>query len=327
MVSVKKTFRDDSGGEIERVPKEMKAAFIFSGQGAQSVGMGKDLCETSPAAAAVFKEADGVLGWSVSELCFNGPAEKLTESRYCQPAIYTTSAACLAAFKERFPSVKPLGCAGLSLGEYGALLCAGFFTFSDGLKLVARRAELMDASCKESAGGMASVLGGDVEIIRQVCEDCGIDVANYNCPGQIVISGVKTGVEKAVAALKEKGVRKLIPLNVAGAYHSRLMKKAGESLREPLSQTPCKAPGCPVAQNFTGGLESDPAKIKANLVEQVAGSVRWEGCVKSLSGLGAEAFIEFGPGAVLTGLVKRIDGTKALYNVSNAGDLAKIPAS
>lgn len=306
----------------------MKAAFVFSGQGAQSVGMGKDLFENSPAAAAIYREADSVLGWSVSEICFNGPTEKLTESKYCQPAIYTTSAACLAAFNEKFGAqIKAVGCAGLSLGEYAAFYAAGYFTFADGLKLVAKRAELMDAACRETAGGMACVLNGDPEIIRQVCVECGIDVANFNCPGQIVISGLKDGVEKAVNALKEKGVRKLIPLNVAGAYHSRLMKSAGDKLKSVLDGVAVKPLCVPVAQNYTGEIVKNEAEIKENLVKQVAGSVRWEECVRALSELGADTFIEFGPGTVLTGLVKKTDATKALFNVSSSADLAKIPVA
>jgi [acyl-carrier-protein] S-malonyltransferase len=302
----------------------MKAAFVFSGQGAQAVGMGKDLVAASAAAAAIYAEADKTLGWSVSSVCFEGPEAKLTESRYCQPAIYTTSAACLAAFKEKFPGVQPVGCAGLSLGEYGALCASGFFSFADGLKLIARRGELMDEACKATAGAMASVLGGEPATIKEVCAACGVDVANFNCPGQIVISGDKDGVAKAVEELKAKGFRKVIPLKVAGAYHSRLMKAAGEKLAEPLSTTAVAQPKTPVAQNFTGKVESDPSKIKANLVSQVAGSVLWEDCVKTLAELGADTFIEFGPGNVLTGLVKRIDSTKALFNVAKAEDLAKI---
>ncbi len=302
----------------------MKAAFIFSGQGAQCVGMGKDLVAASKAAAAVFEEADKVLGWSVSSICFDGPEEKLTETRNCQPAIYTMSAAALAAFKERFPNVEPAACAGLSLGEYGALYAAGFFGFAEGLKLLARRAELMDEACKATNGAMASVLGGEPAVIAEVCAANGIDVANLNCPGQIVISGVAEGVAKAVEELKAKGFRKVIPLKVAGAFHSRLMKSAGEKLAEPLSKAVVAAPRVPVAQNFTGKLESDVAAIKGNLVSQVAGSVRWEDCVKSISASGVDTFIEFGPGAVLTGLVKRIDSTKALFNVGKAEDLGKL---
>lgn len=296
----------------------MKAAYIFSGQGAQAVGMGKDLYEHSNAAAAIYNEADSVLGWSISDICFNGPAEKLTESKYCQPAIYTTSMACLAAYREKYDGDPDeiAGCAGLSLGEYAALACAGFFSFANGLKLVARRAELMDEACRKTQGGMAAIIAGDPDVIREVCRECDIDVANYNCPGQIVISGVKDGVLKACGILKEKGVKRALPLNVAGAYHSRLMAEAGQQLRGPLADTYVSELELPVVQNLTGAAEKDLNQIKENLVGQVAGSVRWEECVRTLIGFGAEKFIEFGPGSVLTGFVKKIDPAKVLVNVS-----------
>ena len=162
----------------------MKPFFVFSGQGAQAVGMGRDLVEAFPAAKARFEEADAVLGYDQSSIVFDGPAEKLTESRYCQPAIYTMSCAALDAFRSRFPEVKPVACAGLSLGEYGALYAAGAFDFASGLRLLAQRAELMDRACRSTSGGMASVLSGDPEVIREVCAECGIDVANYNSPAR-----------------------------------------------------------------------------------------------------------------------------------------------
>ena len=285
----------------------MKTAYIFSGQGAQAVGMGKDLYEQSNAAAAIFNEADSVLGWSISDICFNGPAEKLTESKYCQPAIYTTSMACLAAYREKFDGDpdEVVGCAGLSLGEYAALAAAGYFTFANGLKLVARRAELMDEACRATQGGMAAIIAGTVLV-----------AANYNCPGQIVISGEKEGVLKACGMLKEKGVKRAIPLNVAGAFHSRLMAEAGRQLRGPLADTFVSELEHPVVQNLTGAVETDLQQIKENLAGQVAGSVKWEDCVRTLIGLGAEKFVEFGPGAVLTGFVKKIDPSKTLVNVS-----------
>ncbi len=300
----------------------MKAVFVFSGQGAQAVGMGKDLFESSPAAAAVFKEADETLGWSVSELCFNGPKDKLTESRYCQPAIYTMSAACLAAFKAKYPQVESIGNGGLSLGEYAALNASGVFSFVDGLKLIAKRAEFMDEACRETNGGMASVLGGDPELIAEVCAECGIDVANYNCPGQIVISGEKEGVNNAMQSLKEKGLRKIIPLKVAGAYHSRLMANAGRKLEAELAKVAMNAPSISVAQNYTGGIVGDVDEIRANLVKQVAGSVRWEECVRALIP-GADAVIEFGPGNVLTGLLRRTDKGVLGRSVNGAESLEK----
>ena len=209
-----------------------------------------------------------------------------------------------------------VGCAGLSLGEYSALAAAGFFCFEDGLKLLEQRALFMDEACRATTGGMASILAGDPAVIAEVCAECGIDVANLNCPGQIVISGEKEGVAKACAMLKEKGVKRALPLNVAGAFHSRLMASAGEKLRGPLAETPVAVPAIPVAQNFTGKFENDPAVIKENLAGQVAGSVRWEECVRAMIAAGAEQFVEFGPGNVLTGLVKRTDATKQLVNIN-----------
>ncbi len=284
----------------------MKAFFVFSGQGAQAPGMGKDLYESSAAAKAIFDEADEILGYKLSELCFNGPAEKLTETNYCQVAIYTMSCAALEAFKEKHPDVKAVACAGLSLGEYGALYAGGAFSFADGLKLLAKRAELMDIACKNTNGGMASVLGGDVEVIKEVCAACDIDVANFNSPGQIVISGDKAKLENAVNMLKEKGMKKVIVLNVAGAFHSRLMSEAGEGLTEVLADAAIQMPTTPVYHNFTAATSPDIATLKANLAKQVAGSVQWEGCVRNIvNDFGAEMMIEFGPGNVLTGLLRR----------------------
>ena len=305
----------------------IKPIFVFSGQGAQSVGMGKDLCDASTAAAAVFEQADRTMDWSVSEVCFNGPAERLTESRYCQPAIYTMSCACLAAFREKFPGVQPNGCAGLSLGEFAALYAAGVFDFVAGLKLVARRGELMDQACRETAGGMASVLGGDPELIRAICAECDIDVANYNCPGQIVISGDTEKVAHAVSVLKDRGLRKVIPLNVAGAYHSRLMAEAGARLWTVLESTAMADPQVALAQNFTGAVTTGGVSaIRRHLVSQVAGSVRWDDCVRALLARGGDAVIEFGPGSVLTGLMRRIDGSVPTCNIGTAEQLASFSA-
>jgi [acyl-carrier-protein] S-malonyltransferase len=302
----------------------MKAFFVFSGQGAQAVGMGKDLYESSAAAKAIFDQADAALDWSVSEVCFNGPAEKLTESRYCQPAIYTMSCACLAAFKEKNPTVEAVGCAGLSLGEYAAMYATGVFTFEDGLKLVAQRAELMDAACRASNGGMASVLGGDADIIKEVCAESDIDVANFNSPGQIVISGEKDKVTAAIAELKARGMRKIIPLKVAGAFHSRLMAEAGKQLRPVLEATTMSAPITPVYQNFTGAAAADVAEIINNLESQVAGSVRWESCVRAMIAAGGETMIEFGPGNVLTGLLRRTIKGMPFNNVNSSETLAAV---
>ena len=304
----------------------MKIGFVFSGQGAQKVGMGKDLCEGSEAAAGIFKEADEVLGWSVSDLCFNGPEEKLKESKYCQPAIYTMSVACLAAFQEKHPAVRQEANGGLSLGEFAALCASGVYSFADGLQLVAKRGELMDAACKNTNGGMASVLGGEIEVIKEVCEQSDIDVANYNCPGQIVISGEKEKVDTAVVELKERGLKRVIPLAVAGAFHSRLMAGAGEEFASVLADTELHAPEVTLMQNFPGKAVADVAELKSNLVSQVAGSVRWEECVREMIAQGVDTIVEFGPGAVLTGLAKRTDRSLKLFNVNSIETLAKFSA-
>ena len=299
----------------------MKAFFVFSGQGAQTVGMGKDLYDSSAAARKVFDEADEVLGYKLSDIIFNGPIEKLTESVYCQDAIYTTSCAALAAFKEKFGDITPVACAGLSLGEYGALYCAGAFDFATGAKLLAARGKLMDEACRKTEGAMASVLGGDPAVIKEVCDAADVDVANYNCPGQIVISGEKSKVEAAVAELKARGLRKVIMLNVAGAFHSRLMKSAGEGLAAVLDQAEINVPAVPVYHNFTADKAASAEELKSNLVNQVAGSVRWEDCVRRAAEAGADTVIEFGPGAVLTGLVRRTASEMKLININSAASL------
>lgn len=299
----------------------MKSFFVFSGQGAQKVGMGRDLYKSSAAAKDIFDQADAALGWSISAICFDGPAEKLTESKYCQPAIYTMSCAALAAFKEKYADIEATACAGLSLGEYAALFAGEAFSFTDGLKLIARRGELMDAACNETSGGMASVLGGDEAIIKEVCLECGIQVANFNSPGQIVISGEKEKVTAAVAELKARGMRKVIPLKVAGAFHSKLMATAGEQLSEVLADTPMQMPKTPVYQNFTAEVGESVDELRDNLKAQVAGSVRWEECVRQMIAAGGDTMIEFGPGNVLTGLLRRTDKEIKYFNVNSIESL------
>ena len=301
----------------------MKAAFVFSGQGAQTVGMGKDLYEKYPVCKTIFDKADEVVGWSVSDISFNGPAEKLTETRACQPAILTMSIACLEAFKEKYPDVKPVAVAGLSLGEFSALYAAGVYSYEDGVTLVARRGEFMQEACENTNGAMASVLRADVGVIRETCEECGSQVANYNSPGQIVISGDAEKVKATMVALKGKGVSKIIPLKVAGAYHSELMSSAESKFEKTLKEFTFKIPEIPVAQNYIGTTENSPEEMKKNVVKQLVGSVRWEECVKALAAIGVDTIIEFGPGNVLTGLIKRIDRNLKTISINSVEALDK----
>ena len=299
----------------------MNLFFVFSGQGAQSVGMGRDLYENYAAARKCFDTADQVLGYSLSDVVFNGPAEKLTETRYCQSAIYTMSCAALAVFRERFPEFTPCAAAGLSLGEYAAMCCGGAFSFEEGLKLLQKRADLMDECCRNTAGAMATALGCEAAVIEEVCAAAGVDVANYNSPGQIVISGEKEKVKNAVAELKGKGYRKVIELQVAGAFHSRLMAPAGAGLAEILKSSDIKLPSIPVFQNFTAAAPGSVEELKNNLAAQVSGSVRWESCVRAAVAAGAQVMVEFGPGNVLTGLLKRTVPEMKSFNINSADSL------
>ena len=299
----------------------MKAFFVFSGQGAQTVGMGKDLYDNCPEAKAVFDRADEILQYKLTDVIFNGPDTDLTKSDRCQPAIYTTSCAALAAFQAKFPEIKPTACAGLSLGEYAALHAAGAFSFDTGISLLEQRGKFMDEACQANPGGMATILGGNLAQIEEVCAALDIDVANYNSPAQIVISGLKEKISTAVAELKARGMRKVIELNVAGAFHSRLMAPAGEKLSEVLKTCDIVNPTTPIYQNFTAAVPASADEIKANLASQVAGSVLWEKCLRAAVASGIDTVIEFGPGNVLTGLAKRTIPELKCVNINSVETL------
>jgi len=297
-----------------------RVGFMFAGQGAQAVGMGKDLVQESSAARAVFDRADAVLGRSVSDLCFEGPADALTASRNCQPAIYTMSLACLAALRER-ADIQPVVCAGLSLGEFAAVTCAGALDLEPGLLLVAERGRLMDEACRQTDGAMAAVIGAQTTCVEAACALNGVDVANFNCPGQLVISGVRDAIERTVAALGETSGVRVVMLDVAGAYHSRLMQPAADAFAAVLAETALAAPICPVAQNVAGACVSTPDALRANLGAQVTGSVRWEACVAAMMAQGVDLLIELGPGKVLSGFMRRIDRRFPVVNVAAYADL------
>jgi [acyl-carrier-protein] S-malonyltransferase len=302
----------------------MKTAILFPGQGAQAVGMGKDLAEAFPAAKALFDRASAVLGYDLAQVCFEGPIEKLTQSCYAQPAIFVVSLAALEALKATKPGVQFAAAAGLSSGEWTALYLAGVVSFEDTLKILEVRGQAMQLACEERPGTMMSVIGADPALLAKVAQESGVELANFNSPEQTVLSGTKAGIDAAEAALKAAGVRKAIRLNVAGAFHSALMASAAQKLEAALAGVALQAPQLPVVSNVTGQFHTTPDAIRALMVRQVTGSVQWVQDVQRLQAAGVQAFVECGPGKVLTGLVKRIDKQAALYNISDRSSLEAV---
>lgn len=298
-----------------------KAVLLFSGQGAQKVGMGKDIAEAYPAAKALFDQADQALGFSLTQVMFEGPMEELTKTSRCQPALYAHGLACLAALKERVPSLEVVAAAGLSLGEFTAHAAAGTFDFATGLNLVFQRGSFMEEACEQTRGTMLALLGGDESAIRELAVETDVDVANLNAPGQIVLSGSVEGIEAAAAKSKEKGIKRAIPLPVAGAYHSRLMKSAQEKLAGVLAEAPIAEPGVPVVCNFEARPVKSAAEIRETLTAQVTGSVRWVESVQHLVAQGHTLFIELGPDATLAGLVGKIDKTVKVISIKDTATL------
>ena len=267
--------------------------------------MGRDLAEQFPTAANLFQKADDVLERKLSEIAWNGPIEDLTKTSNCQPALFVHGLACLSVLRELAGNFPIGGGAGLSLGEMTAHAAAGTFDFANGLQLVQRRGELMDEACEKTSGGMAALIGAEENVVRQLAADEDVDVANINAPGQIVISGELAKVEAAVGVAKEYGIRRATMLNVAGAYHSRLMESAYEKLGAVLQHVPMQPPSFPVISNVTGDEVRTPVEIRRTLQDQVTGTVRWLDCMERLAALGCDFFVELGPGGVLAGLLRR----------------------
>ena len=295
----------------------MSDCCIFAGQGAQVPGMGKDFAEADAEAMALFDKANAVLGFDLKKICFEGPAEELTKSNVCQPAIFVTSYAAYRAFQKKRPT--SFACAaGLSLGEWGALCAAGVLDFDATLTVLEARGRFMQEACAATPSGMIAIVGASADQLKELCEKTGCTVANINSAAQQVLSGSKDAVAQAATVAKELGIKRAIPLQTAGAFHSPFMAPAREKLAPVLDAVTFHAPQFPVLSNVTGQPHaSDPGAIKALMLEQVTQTTNWAADVEAAKALGCTRFVEFGPGKVLSGLIKKIDAALVTTNVSD----------
>jgi len=302
-----------------------KIAFLFPGQGAQYVGMGKDFFEEFAEAKEIFLHADELLGYSLSTLLFEGPMEELTKTKHSQLGIFVMSAALLEVFRKNFPDIKPSACAGLSLGEYSAIYAAGFLSFEETLLLVQKRAELMNEACEKQQSLMAAVMGLSLEQIKQMIEPLEeVWVANYNTPDQIVITGSKEGVEKAMTLLQENGAKRVIPLQVHGAFHSPLMKSAEDSLMPFIEKAPFKESSTPVVMNVNASFTQDVKELKDTLKKQITRSVLWRPTIDAMKQQGITNFLEIGCGKTLSAMNRKIDSSLNSLYLAKVSDLSKL---
>lgn len=297
------------------------AVLLFAGQGAQSVGMGRDLVDQYPIAAQRIAEADEQLGFSLSDVMFKGPNDELTRTSRCQPALFVHGMICLEILRDLVPDLEIVGTAGLSLGEFTAHAAAGTFDFATGLDLVAKRGRFMEEATSNTDGTMAALMGGVEEKVTELANVCNIDVANYNAPGQIVVSGTKEGVTDALAKAKDYGIRIAKELDVAGAYHSRLMLSAQEKLAPELEALQMNEPNVRLVCNVDASLVTSPQDIRSALTRQVSGSVRWSDSIQKFIADGDTNFIEIGPGGVLSGLMKRIDRRATISSIHDCASI------
>jgi [acyl-carrier-protein] S-malonyltransferase len=298
-----------------------KAVLLFAGQGAQKVGMGKDLAEAFPAVAAKLAGVDAVLGYGLTEVMFEGPLEELTRTSRCQPALYAHGLALLEVLKAEVPTLEVVACAGLSLGEFTAHAAAGTFDFETGLNLVFQRGSFMEEACEQTRGAMVAMIGGEEAQVRALAARCGVDVANLNAPGQIVLSGGAEGIAQAAELAKEFGIKRAIVLPVAGAYHSQLMATAQAKLASVLAETKLEVPRVPVISNFEARAVTEPVAVRAALTSQVTGSVRWVESMQGLIAAGHSLFIELGPDATLAGLMGKIDRSVKVISIRDVATL------
>lgn len=283
--------------------------------------MGKDFAENSATCREMAVKADQALGFSISDIMFDGPDEELTKTSRCQPALYLHGLMALALIRERLPNLTPVAAAGLSLGEFTAHAAAGTFSFEEGLKIVGKRGAYMEEACNATEGSMAALIGGDEEQVQALATAADVDIANLNAPGQIVLSGTVAGIDAAVARAKEFGIRRAIKLNVAGAYHSRLMQSAQEKLAVELAALELAKPSVPVVCNYAASAVSEAAEIRSMLEKQVTGSVRWTASIQKLIEMGHRNFLELGPGKVIAGLVAKIDKDAVVHSVEDLSSL------
>jgi [acyl-carrier-protein] S-malonyltransferase len=298
-----------------------KTALLFAGQGAQAVGMGRDLAAQFPAAKAWFEKANAALGYDLAQICFEGPEPELTKTENAQPGIFLVGWIAFELLRERVAGLNFDATAGLSLGEFTALTAAGVMSFEEGIRIVRQRGRFMQEACEATKGGMAAIIGLDEAKTREACAEAGAELANLNCPGQIVISGPADKMDKACEIAKAKGAKKALPLTVAGAYHSALMAGAKPKLDAALKAVSLKPSSVPVISNVTAQPHGGSTEIHQRLVEQVTSPVRWEDSMRHLLAQGFTRFIELGPGKALSGFMKRIDGNAQMLNVADVGSL------
>lgn len=300
-----------------------KVAFIFPGQGSQRVGMGKDIYLNFSTARHVFDEADDILGFPLSHLCFEGPEEELSQTENAQPAVLTVSIACFRVAQEMYGIAlpQPNFVAGHSLGEYTALVAASAVSFPEAVLLVRKRGELMNEAGKQQPGGMAAIIGLDEKNVREICQTADVEISNINSPEQIVISGTQDKLARARELAITKGARGVIPLRVSGAFHSRSMMAAAHELKKVIEATTFSNAATPLVANTNGKILTTATEIKEELLDQLTSCVQWSSCVKNMIHAGTSTFFEIGPGEVLTGLVKRIDPSVQTCNISNLESL------